>query len=283
MGYFSSRKRKKRLNHLENEILAYYSDGSKLPEDCEEPIEYIRQNGLDVFPYSFKNKYLPENIKVLKDVNCNLNYIIYEGKKLYHHKSKKIRKTQYYFNALYIEQDIQSPHRYLTNSFDVNEGDIVVDIGAAEGNFALSVIEKVKKIYLFETEEKWIKPLELTFAPWKEKVHIIKKFVSNKNDDKTISLDSFFKEDIKLDFIKMDIEGAEAKALEGCKEIMKNNEQLKFAICTYHRQNDYNEFSSLMENKGFQVSNSPGYMVFYDDIEIKAPYLRRGVLRAFKQ
>jgi len=32
--------------------------------------------------------------------------------------------------------------------FNLNENDVVADIGAAEGNFSLSVIEKVKKLYI---------------------------------------------------------------------------------------------------------------------------------------
>ncbi|MER2108709.1 MAG: FkbM family methyltransferase [Solibacillus sp.] len=44
----------------------------------------------------------------------------------------------------------------------------------------------------------------------------------------------------KVDLIKMDIEGAELKALEGCKEIIKQ-QQPDLAICVYHKVEDLHE------------------------------------------
>jgi hypothetical protein len=35
------------------------------------------------------------------------------------------------------EQDPDSPHRYLTDSFTIGNDDVLADIGAAEGNFSL--------------------------------------------------------------------------------------------------------------------------------------------------
>ncbi len=75
---------------------------------------------------------------------------------------------------------------------NVKDNDILSDIGAAEGNFSLSVIDKVQHVYLFETDNDWIEALEKTFEPWKEKVSIIHKFVGNKDTDTCITLDSFF-------------------------------------------------------------------------------------------
>jgi hypothetical protein len=41
----------------------------------------------------------------------------------------------------------------LVLNFDVDVDDIVGDIGAAEGSFGLSIVEKAKKLYLFEMDE----------------------------------------------------------------------------------------------------------------------------------
>lgn len=47
---------------------------------------------------------------------------------------------------------------------------MIADIGSAEGNFSLSNIENVKKVYLFESDKEWIEALEATFRPWRDKV-----------------------------------------------------------------------------------------------------------------
>ncbi len=283
MGLISSYKKRKRLYHLEKDIIAYFSDNEKKhPDEFIQAANYIKQNGLHVFPYGFKDKYLAENIEVFKDKKIGLNYIIYEGKKLYYRKGGKISRAQKYFNGLYIEQDLESPHRYLTNNFKVSDGDIVVDIGAAEGNFALSVVESAKEIYLFETSKRWIKALEATFAPWKEKVHIIQKFVTNKNDEQNTTIDSLYEKIGKIDFIKMDVEGAEADVIEGCKELLDNQKDLKIAICTYHKQDDEKIFSNQFSDLGFNISKPDHHMIFHDDHEIKPPYFRKGLIRAVR-
>lgn len=39
---------------------------------------------------------------------------------------------------------------YLDEDFQVEEGDVVLDVGVAEGNFSMEIIERASKIYLFE-------------------------------------------------------------------------------------------------------------------------------------
>jgi 16S rRNA A1518/A1519 N6-dimethyltransferase RsmA/KsgA/DIM1 with predicted DNA glycosylase/AP lyase activity len=48
----------------------------------------------------------------------------------------------------------------------VAEGDVVVDAGAAEGNFALSVIDKASKVYIIEGDAGWCEALRQTFLPY---------------------------------------------------------------------------------------------------------------------
>ena len=67
---------------------------------------------------------------------------------------------------------------YVFLSYSSLEDVTLLDVGAAEGFFALSVIEHVKEIILFECDVEWIKALEATFKPWKDKVFIINKYVS---------------------------------------------------------------------------------------------------------
>jgi 16S rRNA A1518/A1519 N6-dimethyltransferase RsmA/KsgA/DIM1 with predicted DNA glycosylase/AP lyase activity len=77
------------------------------------------------------------------------------------------------------------------DSFGVSEGDIVVDVGAAEGNFALSVVEKANKVYIIEGNAAWCDALRQTFLPYKEKVEIIQKFLSDVADDDHVTFKCF--------------------------------------------------------------------------------------------
>lgn len=273
------------LRNLRKKIISYYSGLSEHEVTAEqlEVIEYLKKNSLQIFPYSYISSYDSENVEVFKNNELDLSYILLDGKRLYFKRSWSESKIKHSYNLLQIEQDINSPHRYLTNNFCVENNDIIVDVGAAEGNFSLSVVEKTKKIYLFETDEEWIEALEATFAPWKEKVEIINKFVSNKNDDKNITLDSFLKNRDNINFLKIDVDGAEAQLLKGCDEVLCNQKSVKIALCTYHKKNDENDFTKLLKDKGFDISYSKGYMIFYaDNITMEAPFLRRGLIRATK-
>lgn len=211
-----------------------------------------------------------------------MNYVLLDNKKLYYPRNMQIDdiKFNYYFVQI-IEQHKESPHRYLNDEFNINDGDIVVDCGVAEGNFSLGIVEKVKHLYLFEADERWIEPLEATFEPWKEKVSIIKKYVSDRDDENSISLDNYFKNMEKPNFIKLDVEGYEKKVIEGSKDILQNN-NIKIVACTYHYQEDYNLIKEQLEKINYKTSTNKGYMLFWGYDEMEPPYFRRGVIRASK-
>lgn len=61
---------------------------------------------------------------------------------------------------------------------------------------------------------------------------------------KCCSLDEVLK-DKEISFIKMDIEGAEAKALEGARDIIQRNRPI-LAICVYHKPEDFFEIPLLI-------------------------------------
>ena len=191
--------------------------------------------GLRVFYYDSVKK--TEMYKVYKDEKNNYNYVWFEGKKLYLAKSYsqyiKINEEDYIYD-IWAEQDQNSPHLYESGEVVVKEGDILVDAGVCEGNFALHHIDKVKKVYLIECDKEWMEALKLTFAPYKEKVVFCNKFLSNEDSETTITLNSLVKEPI--DFLKMDIEGEEVAALLGAEQVLKNSLNLKCSICAYHKK-----------------------------------------------
>lgn len=276
-----------RLSHLKNRVIGYYEQipDDSIPGDQKDVLEYLRNNDISVFPYSFPGEYKASDIEVFRDAQNGLHYMLWEGRKLYYKDGRRVSKAQQYFNSLRLEQDSRSPHRYLAGKFDVQEGDIVVDVGAAEGNFSLSVIERAGFVYLFETDPRWIGALEATFEPWREKVKIIRKFVSDKTTGDSIALDDYFKENQPINFIKADVEGAEAEVLRGARRILTNQERLRVAICTYHRQEDAEILDEILKEYGFANSFSEGYMLYYYGRTnvVREPFLRKAVLRAVRE
>ena len=135
-----------------------------------------------------------------------------------------------------LEQDKQFPHCYFNHLNSFNENDIVVDAGAAEGNFSLEIIDKVKKVYLFECSDAWQTPLKRTFEPWKEKIEIIPKKLSNIDNSEFISIDRFFQDKEPPTVFKIDVDGDEKNLLNGSKKILKTSKRIKVALCVYHKK-----------------------------------------------
>jgi len=267
------------------EIIRYYEHLSlhELSTEKREVINFLKRNIKSDSPlqYPVSKMYDSTKINVYYDKDQQMNYVLHNNKRLYFKKkwdqSSTVKEA---YNNLLIEQDLESPHRYDTQTFSVEEGDVVVDLGSAEGIFALSVIERVKRMYLFEVDQDWISALEATFKPWREKVTIINKYVSNVDSDDMVTLDTFFKSG-QIDFIKADIEGAEPKLLEGASKILSRQFAPKLVLCTYHRQNDAEILEKMLSNYGFTTSYSKGYVLWHLD-EFQPPYLRKCLIRAEK-
>jgi len=275
----------KRLSKLlkETEIRNYFQGLNRETEDYEiqEIIDFLQNHSFSVIPYSFVDKYKALNIKVYYDKDCKMQYIEHDQKKLFFPQGWSKKTIQHCYNALCIEQDLDSPHRYQTPNFTVAEGDIIADVGAAEGMWVLNNVEKAAKVYLFECNQKWLQALQKTFEPWKEKVTIVTKYVSSITDENNVTLDTFFGND-KIDFIKADIEGMEVKMLEGSKHILSTNSNIKLLLCAYHKKNDGQVISELLNQYGFTTEYSKRYMLFISDKDIEKPYIRRGLVRARK-
>ena len=273
----------KRLGNLRREILEYYSSlpQDKISHELSETIDFLKHNPVTYFPCNLSKMYCAEKVQLFFDQETGLNFALIDGKRLYFKRGWTERECIRYCYCIQEEQDENSPHRYLSEKFTVQTNDIVVDVGAAEGIFSLEVIEQAGRVYLFESDRGWIEALEATFSPWKEKVIIVDRFVSDEDNQTNITLDSFFQNREWPTFLKVDIDGGEAKLLKGCNHLLGVQKPMKFALCTYHKQEDESMFSKLLREDGFDISYSKGYMLFIND-ELKPPYFRRGVLRAVK-
>ena len=168
------------------------------------------------------------------------------------------------YRGLLIEQDKRSAHRYV-DSYEELKGKTLLDIGAAEAIFTLDTIEYIDHAYLFECDDAWIESLEATFALWKDRITIVRKYVSDVDDDDNITLDRFFQDEGKsIDnlFLKMDIEGYERKALKGAVHILEHGQQIDGSVCIYHLHDDKKVIESELKNFNLKTSIQLGYLYF---------------------
>jgi hypothetical protein len=268
-------KRKKR-------VVEYLQQKHNPSAEENEVLQYLlKTNRMTVFPYNYINNYKWQDIDIAYDKDLKMHFTVLFGNKRMYFKKKMIKRScAQYINSIICEQDKQSPHCYLSDNFTVQDGAIVVDAGAAEGYFALSVIDRAKKIYLFEPDAEWREALKATFSPWSEKIEIVPRFVDEKSSQTTVSLDDFFTGKELPTFIKADIEGCEKQLLFGAQAITGTKHPLSIAICSYHKPNDFDDLSAILHGWRFSLTTSRGYMFLYTDDD--APYLRRGVIRALQ-
>lgn len=273
-----------RLRRLAREVRAYYSGlpADRISGEEREVLEYLETRGIDILPYRFQDEYPPEGPELFDDEAVGLPYAQWDGQRLYHRATRHRDRARTYFRGLRIEQDPRSPHRYLDGDFDVGPGDGVVDVGAAEGNFGLSVVERAGRLVLFEPSPAWAGPLAATFAPWRDKVRIVGRAVSDSNVGGAVTLDEAIPEGERVDFLKIDVEGHEERVLRGAMGLMARQERMRIAVCTYHRQDDGERLAVLLGGLGFQIRFTPGFLLYYHGRgnELRPPYLRRAVLRA---
>jgi hypothetical protein len=234
---------------------------------------FLGKNGIDAIPYGFTQEYKQMKIDCFWDESKNLYYVYHLDKKLYFPCLGKEKNIVTIYKQLLKEQDIRSPHNYVE---DINrlKGKVLLDIGAAEGIFALTCIDIVKEIYLFECDSQWIDALYATFAPWKEKVTIIQKRIGDTNDEKMATIDRIVSENSLSNlFLKMDIEGGERLALRGADRTLRVEAgQIDYAICTYHKENDAQEINDTLSSCGFQSEFTDGY-IYYEN------KMRKAILR----
>ena len=170
-------------------------------------------------------------------------------------------------------------HCYIRPEVQINKGDIVVDAGGCEGYYARYALNMgAHRVIIFEPCKELAQGLRKTFdkeidtgnvliiekalgrGSYKNKLYINQNMLcassTFKNDENiveqdvfTVSLDEILEEyGIKhIDIVKMDIEGAELKALEGAQNTIMNYKP-KLAICIYHKPEDLWEIPLLIQS-----------------------------------
>ena len=273
----------KNLKERRLKVLAHFDqkDQKSLAPEILEGIKYLRSHKFASFPFRWTQKYDTFMPEVHKDPLNSHYYVVFENKRMYFPKGYNETKAIWSYRSILKEQDAESPHLYLNKEFDVEQDSIVIDAGVAEGNFALSVVERAKKLFLIECESEWVGALRLTFEPWKEKVVIVQKFMSDAEGDDTVSIDSLVSP-LKGEkyFVKLDIEGFEQKALAGMKNLVASGNPLKLDVCTYHQPEAFDEISALVEKYGFRWNVTKGFVLFFQPGEV--PSFRKVLIRAEK-
>ncbi len=196
--------------------------------------------------------------------------------------------TLFFEPASVFIEFVLNPYRYSKNGVTIKseENDIVIDAGGCWGDTALNFASEIGdggKVYSFEFIRSNVAIMRKNFAlnPELEKrIEIVEHPVWNESDVKmycndfgpastiesaysethnieisTITIDDLVaRRNIqKVDFIKMDIEGAETFALRGAIETIKKFKP-KLAISVYHSLTDFFEIPKLIDelNLGYK-------------------------------
>lgn len=237
----------------------------------------IEQGELMTFPYEWVRQYQAKGIKVFHDTKKSMPYVKVKNGNLYFPAKYPDKYIQKYFNTILIEQDFRSPHFYFEPNNMRLENSVFFDIGGAEGYISLEVIPYVNELVIFECDESWIKALNATFEPWKEKVQIINKLASSRFNQNEMRIDAVKTEWQKV-IIKVDVEGMEKEVLTGAENLLKLRDTEVY-VCTYHKKDDETELSDLLIKCDFILEKSDGVM-FYGLGEDAG--FRKGLIRAKK-
>ncbi|MBL7074573.1 FkbM family methyltransferase [candidate division KSB1 bacterium] len=190
------------------------------------------------------------------------------------------------------------PVKGYLKKYSIQRGDIVIDAGAYVGIFNLIASKMVGdegRVIAFEpNRENYKKLLNNIKLNDVTNVTVLKKGLWSKNTklqlnneypgvstflfDRTKSEHVVFVPTVRLDdevkklgintinFIKMDIEGAEIEAIKGCKKILKHND-VKLAIASYHIVNGQKscfKLEKLLSKLGYQTETSfPEHLTTY--------------------
>lgn len=164
-------------------------------------------------------------------------------------------------------------HYYEIPETQVRWGDTVLDCGAAEGIFALSVLERAGRIALFEPSRTFAQSLGATFADCPQ-VKVVPKGVGAEETEVRFSERSIygqFRQDGegvltpittidawaaenggRVDYIKADVEGFEFDLVRGAAETIRRDCPT-MALAVYHKQNNWR---TMLE---FVRALEPGY------------------------
>ncbi len=268
--------------------------GTKVQKHMRQIISCLNEKGLfniyaDDCNYT-AGEYNTEYMK--QKINKNKSKIDYVYQALADEESKRVFLNLLYYritndNRL-LELCFEKQHnqyfpKACDNIMDFSDDEVFVDAGAYDGttsiDFAAHVSYKFNKIYAFEPDKLMYPIVKEVFKVKKlENAEVFQAGLYNKttqigfledpntgsssinglNCDATINTialdDLLYNKEIKVTFIKMDIEGVEAEAIDGATKIILRD-MPKLAISIYHKDDDLWEipYKILTEYKGYKL------------------------------
>ena len=190
-------------------------------------------------------------------------------------------------NGILNEQvNADSPHRYLSSD-EIRHDWVIYDVGGAEGYQAKQWSKKARKVIIFEPSEEWYESLRETFNREIEtgKVEVLN--IGLSDEERTIddgsgklhlmSLDTVVEKYGMPypDYIKVDIEGEEARFLNGAKRVLTESDVKRMDICVYHRPKDYIDIPKMLSIYKGSGSFSSGIIVLDRDGIVGGNYRRQ--------
>jgi FkbM family methyltransferase len=183
-------------------------------------------------------------------------------------------------------------HHYFADDVKINVGDICIDCGCCEGFFVFQALESgAGKVICIEPNPHMSRCLEKTFSDEVKSGRVIIRqvalgaFRGRTSFSFDATFPSFGKIDecdnieglpvvidtlaaicaelgvAKVDFIKMDIEGAEIQAIEGAIPLLAKHRP-KLAITTYHRAFDFRCLEAILSSLDYRHIKAAGITKF---------------------
>ena len=162
---------------------------------------------------------------------------------------------------------------------EIKKGNSVIDIGAFIGYYTLIFAKLVGEngtVFAFEPQDSSFSLTKKNLEINGYKNYVLEnKLVSNKTEKvkffskwkDAIRLDDYFNFSKNIDFIKMDIEGAEALATDGMTRILEENSKIK--LMTEFHPNELKKFGTTPEDY-LEKLRSFGFKIYHIDNKNKS-------------
>lgn len=211
----------------------------------------------------------------IEDLKKNIDQYVWLYGKLEDTRSKNVLSALLYAK-LYIDNealsyafDVYSSEYFITDIFEFGSQEVLVDGGAYDGDTAIefmNICPNFRKMYLFEPIEDAKEKMREKLSEFNQEnsIEFFENALSSRREYlrfnsengeaccidcngglviEAVTIDEVVKEHVT--FLKLDIEGMEAEAIEGGKKIIKRDTP-KLAICIYHKPDDFWKISQAI-------------------------------------